>query len=402
MNPFSKLFSWITKDNPSQNDIADQESSSTTATGNKTVAANSFTYDEVVNRCTNLLTDCSAEVDYDVGSKYTFTPIAAVKPQVLKELLNVRPNPYMNVSEFRRLVLLDYWFSGRAFMYWDGASLYHLPEALMEVNAATSGGYIESFVFNNTTRYLPSEIIFLRDNSYKAWGASQISGTPRYQAASNAILRKDKIGTFKENYIDNGTVLGLILETEQVLNRNFKNRILEDIKLNYNTRSGKFANTAFILDGGIKAKSTNQTPISELGLTEDISSYNDSICTAFGVPPILLQGGNNANIRPNIELMFYLTIIPNLKKLASALEVFFGFDIKLDTSDVAALYPDQAKEASRVTSLVNNGIITGNEGRTEMRYPPINEEQMETIRIPQNVAGSATGVSGETGGAPTK
>ena len=104
----------------------------------------------------------------------------------------------------------------------------------------------------------------------------------------------------------------------------------------------------------------------------------------------------------HIELMFYLTIIPNLKKLVSAFENFFGFDIKLDTSNVAALYPDQAQEASRVTALVNNGIITGDEGRQELRLKPTNDPQITTIRIPQNVAGSSTGVSGEEGGAPTK
>ncbi|AZV02027.1 hypothetical protein [Aeromonas phage Akh-2] len=37
----------------------------------------------------------------------------------------------------------------------------------------------------------------------------------------------------------------------------------------------------------------------------------------MGIPPILLEGGNNANIRPNIDLMFSLTILPNLKKFAS-------------------------------------------------------------------------------------
>lgn len=400
MNFFNKLAS-VFKANTAQPAISNQESSSTTAVSNKTIAANAFTYDEVVNRCANLLTDCSAEVNYTIGDKFGFTALALVKPKILNELLNVRPNPYMNISEFRRLITLDYFLAGRAFIYWDGASLYHLPEALMEVNAATSGGYIESFVFDGTTTYLPNEIIFIKDNSYKSWGSSQISGTPRYQAASNSIVRKDKIGTFKENYLDNGTVLGLILETDQVLNKTFKNRIIENIKLHYNIRSGKFSNTALILDGGIKAKSMNQASVSELGLTEDISSYNTSICTAFGVPPILLQGGNNANIKPNIDLMFYLTIIPNLKKFKSAFEVFFGYALKLDTSDVSALFPDQVKEASRITALVNNGIITGNEGRVELRLEPINEEQMNTIRIPANISGSVTGVTGQEGGAPS-
>ena len=104
----------------------------------------------------------------------------------------------------------------------------------------------------------------------------------------------------------------------------------------------------------------------------------------------------------NFELMFYLTILPNLKKVEAAFETFFGYDIKLDTRDVAALIPDQDKESARIVSLTNNGIITGNEGRTQLRLDELDDPQMNTIRIPQNIAGSSTGVSGQEGGAPTK
>ena len=138
----------------------------------------------------------------------------------------------MDISTFRRLVYLDYWFSARAFIYCDGTALYHLPENLMEVVAASSGGYIEKYVFNNEIEYSPNEIIFIKDNGYKSWGASQLTGVPRYKAAENDIIRKEKIDKFKENYLDNGTVLGLILETDQVLNRSFKERILDSIRLN--------------------------------------------------------------------------------------------------------------------------------------------------------------------------
>jgi HK97 family phage portal protein len=274
----------------------------------------------------------------------------------------------------------------------------------MEVVASeTAGtGYIDHFLFDGNVTFYPNEIIFIKDNSFKSFGASQISATSRYMAAHNDTIRKDKLNTYKEKFIDSGTVLGLILETEQVLNRNFKNRILEDIKLNYNANNGKFSNTAFILDGGIKAKPTNQTSIADIGISEDRTAYNASICTALGVPPILLEGGNNANIRPNIQLLFYMTLLPNLKKFESAFETFFGFDLKLDTRDVPAMLPDMNEETTRIVSLVNNGIITGDEGRVELRMEPTGDPLMTTIRIPANVSGSATGVAGQEGGAPSK
>ena len=397
-------FDFLKKSNPVQREIGQDEGTAQSGNKNKITAANAFELDSIVNRCTNILVDNSAEVNFDIKDNFSFTPMARVNKKQLNEILNIRPNPYMDSSLFRRLTYLDFYFGGRCFMYWDGTSLYHLPEGKMEVVASTEqgSGFIDHFLFDGTVTFFPNEIIFIKDNSFKSFGSSQIAATSRYMSAHNDVIRKDKLNTFKEKFIDNGTILGLILESEQVLNRNFKNRILEDIKLNYNSNSGKFSNTAFILDGGIKAKATNQTSISDLGVTEDRKAYNDSICVALGIPPVLLEGGNNANIRPNIQLLFYMTLLPSLKKFESAFEMFFGFDIKLDTRDVPAMLPDVGEETSRIVQLVNNGIITGDEGRIELRMDPTNDPLMTTIRIPQNVAGSATGVSGEQGGAPKK
>ena len=393
-----------TKSNPVQRTIGEDEGTGKSGNTRKLTAANAYELDSVVNRCTNILVDNSAEVNFDVKDKFSFTPMARVNKRQLNELLNIRPNPYMDSSLFRRLLYLDYWFGGRCFVYWDGASIYHLPEGKMEVVASevNDTGYIDHYLFDGNVKFFPNEIIYIKDNSYKNYGASQISAGSRYMAAHNDTLRKDKINTYKEKFIDSGTVLGVILETDQVLNRNFKQRILEDIKLNYNANSGKFSNTALILDGGLKSKPTNQTSISDIGITEDRKAYNDSICTALGVPPVLLDGGNNANIRPNIQMFFYMTILPNLKKFESAFENFFGFDLKLDTRDVPAMLPDVGEETSRIVQLVNNGIITGDEGRIELRMDPTGDPLMTTIRIPQNVSGSATGVSGQQGGAPKK
>ena len=124
---------------------------------------------------------------------------------------------------------------------------------------------------------------------------------------------------------------------------------------------------------------------------------------ALGVPVVLLESGNNANLRPNVELFFSMTIIPLMRKFESAFEAYFAYDIKLTTHNIAALAPDLKAEADRVSSLVNNGILTGNEGRATLRLEPIeDDENMTKIRIPANIAGSATGVAGQQGGAPTQ
>ena len=50
----------------------------------------------------------------------------------------------------------------------------------------------------------------------------------------------------------------------------------------------------------------------------------------MGVPPILMDSGNNANIRPNHRLYYLETILPIVRKINFAFERFFGFTIKED------------------------------------------------------------------------
>lgn len=396
------FFDWIKeKINPAQPQIQRREPSSSRSNRRPTTVRNSFRDMEIVNRGVNMLIDSCAEVDFDVQKSRGYTTYGSgIKGKTLDRLLNQRPNLFMDSSTFWRLVYMDFLLEGWAFIYYneEEQAIYHLPAANMEV-FADKKYYINHFLYDGQTKYKPNEIIFIKDNSFNG-ETSQISGYPRVLSALSSIIRKDKLQHFKEKFFDNGTVMGLIIETEQVLNKRLKDREREEIRIDHNVRNGK--SNVLILDGGKKAKSLSATNLKELGIEEDLDRFDKEICKALGIPPILLEGGNNANIRPNIDLFYYLTILPIAEKFEKALEFFFGFDIKLDTSDIAALTPDREKESNELSSKVNNGIITGNEAREKLRLEPIDDPLMDKIRIPQNVAGSGTGVSGEEGGAPKK
>lgn len=398
------MFDWFkrTKANPVQSNTRDKEPQADSQVTNKRTPAAAYQADPVFNRCVNILVDNSAEVIFrpvkKIGS-ITAQATGEYSKTDLDRLLSIKPNPYQDANTFWRLMEMDFWMGGRCFATWDGESLYHVPEADVAVYQGVNS-IIDHFEVNGK-KLSTNEVLFIKDNAYRAAvGSSAIGANSRYKAAEEDIIRKSKLSSFKERYLDNGTLLGLILETESVLSKSFKDKILDSININYNSKSGKFMNSAIILDGGLKAKSTAQIDLSQLGIQEDKKQHNDAICTQMGVPPILLEGGNNANIRPNIELMFSLTILPNLKKFTGQLSAFFGYSFELITSDVFALSPDTQKEADRVTKLVNNGLITGDEGRLQLGYKALNLPETTKIRIPQNVQGSNSGVSGQEGGRP--
>ena len=394
------LKSWITeKLNPGQRIIRDMEPVSHRTNRKPFTTGQAYSKIEILNRTANMVIDSAAECSYTVGDKYNIVTYAnGIKAKTLDTLLNVRPNPFMDISTFRRLVVTDLLFEGCAYIYWDGTSLYHVPAALMQVEA-DANKFIKKFIFNNQIDYRVDEIIFIKDNSYVCGTNSQISGQSRVATVIDSLEKRSKMLNFKEKFLDNGTVIGLILETDEILNKKLRERKQEELQLDYNPSTGQ--SSVLILDGGMKAKPYSQiSSFKDLDFKEDIEGFNKSICLAFGVPQVLLDGGNNANIRPNIELFYYMTIIPMLNKLTSSLTFFFGYKITPNTKEVAALTPDKEAEAKHLTSLVNNGIMTGNEARLELNLEPLDDEQMNKIRIPANVAGSATGVSGQEGGRP--
>lgn len=390
----------IEKLNPSQPLIKNSEPGGNRTTRDPYTLSQAYREVEFVNRAVNMFVDSCSEITYDIKDKYTgvVSHGTGVRKDQLQKLLNVQPNPYMDISMFRRLVFMDLIMEGAAFIYWDGAGLYPLPASQMQV-VMDKKKFINKFVFAGQDEYRPDQIIFIKDNAY--YGDTVFtSGYSRLAASLDSIKRLRKLAKFKEKFYDNGAVLGLVIETDQLLSKRHKQRYEEETSIRYNPSTG--VSSVLVLDGGFKAKSVSNTSFRDMGTKEDQDDLRVSIATAVGIPPILFDSGNNANIRPNLELFYSMTVMPALRKVEAALEFFFGYDIKIMTEDVMALAPDKKIQAEYVSSLVNNGIITGNEGREMLRLLALEDEQMKNIRIPQNIAGSGTGVTGQEGGKPPK
>jgi HK97 family phage portal protein len=381
--------------NPVQSYIAQEEGSTVSSSqSNVRTIANAYDIVEVVNRGVNLLIDNAAMVNFDVSSTLPFTGMVnGTRQKTLSTLLNNRPNPYMDVSNFRRLILMDFLIDGNAFIHFDGSGLYHIPAAQMEV-IPDADTYINSYIYNGQHTFSANEIIYIKDNS-----ASTIyRGDSRINSSLESILTIESMLKFQKSFFENGAVMGLIVETDEILSKKMKERQEKEWMAKYNPKRGSAR--PLILDGGLKAKSLSSSNFREMSFNDSITTLEKKVLVALGIPPILLDSGNNANIKPNMELLFYTTILPMLRKFESAFEQFFAYDIELSTHRVPALKPDQKSESERLSALVNNGIITGNEARAILRLDELDDPLMKKIRIPANIAGSASGVSGQEGGKP--
>ena len=346
---------------------------------------------EVVNRAVNMIVDDVADISFIIGDK--IKGIAPVRDNIRRSrvdlILNKEPNPFQDINSFKRNLIIDLLIDGNIFVYFDGAHIYQLPSNNVTIHSHTET-YIEKFEYDGHIDYTPKEIIHIKENSFN----SIYRGVPRLKPAYRTMYLLDNMRKFQDNFFKNGAVPGLVLKSPNTLSERIKERMLQAWQTRYNPTTG--GKRPLILDGGLEVDTLTKINFKELDFQSSINANEKIILEAMGVPPILLDGGNNANIRPNHRLYYLETILPIVRKIGYAFERYFGFKLNENVSDIPALQPELRDQASYYQSLVNSGIMSPNEARDALNLEAMDGH--DDLRIPANIAGSAA--NPEEGGKP--
>ena len=379
--------------NPAQPFISRDEGFNVTSREIPTNYRNAYEQQEVVNRGVNMIVDDVAEIPIDVGDKIVgLDPIIKnIRKSRVNLLLNIEPNPFQDINSFKRNLIIDLLIDGNIFVYFDGRHLYQLPAGNIEIETHETQ-YITKYVYQGQVEYTPSEIIHVKENSFN----SIYRGVPRLKPAWRTMKLLGSMRNFQDNFFKNGAVPGLVLKSPNTLSEKIKERMLAAWRVRYNPNTG--GRRPLILDGGLEIDNLNEINFKDLDFQPSIAANERIILSALGVPPLLLDSGNNANIRPNLRLYYLETILPIVRKINYAFERYFGFDLQEDVSRVPALQPELRDQAAYYQSLVNTGIITPNEAREAMRMERL--DGLDEVRIPANIAGSSANPS--EGGRPSE
>ena len=379
--------------NPAQPFISRDEGFNVTSREIPTNYRNAYEQQEVVNRGVNMIVDDVAEIPIDVGDKIVgLDPIIKnIRKSRVNLLLNIEPNPFQDINSFKRNLIIDLLIDGNIFVYFDGRHLYQLPAGNIEIETHETQ-YITKYVYQGQVDYTPSEIIHVKENSFN----SIYRGVPRLKPAWRTMKLLGSMRNFQDNFFKNGAVPGLVLKSPNTLSEKIKERMLAAWRVRYNPNTG--GRRPLILDGGLEIDNLNEVNFKDLDFQPSIAANEKIILSALGVPPLLLDSGNNANIRPNLRLYYLETILPIVRKINYAFERYFGFDLQEDVSRVPALQPELRDQAAYYQSLVNTGIITPNEAREAMRMERL--DGLDEVRIPANIAGSSANPS--EGGRPSE
>jgi len=390
---YDRLLGREEKLNPAQPMISREEGLTVSTRENSTNYRNAYEQQEVVNRGVNMIVDDVAEIPIDVGSKIAgITPVVKnIRRSKVNNLLNVQPNPFQDISSFKRNLIIDLLIDGNIFVYFDGEGLYQLPAENVEIETHETQ-YVTKYLYDGQIEYTPGEIIHIKENSFN----SIYRGVPRLKPAWRTMQLLGSMRNFQDNFFKNGAVPGLVLKSPNTLSEKIKERMLAAWRVRYNPNTG--GRRPLILDGGLEVSNLTQVSFKDLDFQPSIEANEKIILQALGIPPLLLDSGNNANIRPNHRLYYLETILPIVKKINYAFERFFGFDLLEDVSNIPALQPELQDKASYYSTLVNGGIMTPNEARESMRMESI--EGNDELRVPANIAGSAANPS--EGGRPSE
>ena len=385
----ARFTDWIReKLNPAQERIYTNEGTQV-GTDAKLTYTQAFKKLESVNRSVNMLASACASLDYDVKDKLHEGVAIGVRQKSLNTLLNFRPNPYQSAQDFRQALFTDFVLEGNAFVHFDGVFMYHLPASDVEI-LTSAKTFINGYRFNGTVDFKESEVFYFRDLN----SDSIYRGSSRLESAQKSISTLYSMQQFQEQFFDNGAVFGLVLTSENTLSQIAKEKTIQYWLQKYSTKQG--GKRPVILDSGLKPAQVSNQNFKDMDFDLSIKTHSERIMQAIGVPPILMAGGNNANISPNLRLFYLETVMPINRRFISAVERYFGYDVEAITSSVSALQPELKDIAAYHSTLVNAGIITANEAREELRYDKMTGQ--DEIRIPANIAGSAADPS--QGGKP--
>lgn len=340
------------------------------------------------NRCFNMIVDAAADIQYEILDSNKLTASSAIRPQTILDLMNRKANEQMDAYYFNRCLIIDILATGNAFILVDAGKHYYLPSEAMVVEG-NERQLVEKYILNGQKEFKPSEIIHIKDNSTKSIRV----GESRFRGMADILDLHKKMKDFQKNFFKNNAQPGIVLVSPNTLTEKTKERKLQRWMQEYNPTSG--ARKPAFLDGGITIENLGTTTFREMDFETSIQSLEKDIAKAMGVPPLLLDGGNNSNITPNHRLFYLETVMPLVKKISNAFALFYGYDIQPVSVGVPALQPDLRDLANYISTIVNGGIISPEEGREELGFP---EKVKGTIRVPQNIAGSASNPS--SGGRP--
>jgi HK97 family phage portal protein len=217
--------------------------------------------------------------------------------------------------------------------------------------------------------YIPREDMIqfqIRDPRNRFWGMAPLD------AAANAMRASDAIKAHQLNAFQNEILQALYFSTDQSLSDPAFKRVMATLMTRY--AGAKRAGVPLIVDNGLKPGYFARPP-AEMAYRDSAAFSRDEILNIFGVPPLLggvIESANNSNTASQERVFEAYTVRPNCIRIAEQMQKHlspkFGVQYYVKFDDPVA--EDKLTRSTMHQRYISMGVLTPNEVREEIDYPP--------------------------------
>lgn len=217
-----------------------------------------------------------------------------------------------------------------------------------------------------TVMFMPEDIIHFRQFN----PLSMFYGTSQASPLTNTLTIDFFAMSYEKDFFEKGGNVSLVIKVKKGLTNEEFETIKSRIREQY-SGTGKHHKIMVVEDDtnidklGADPKSAQLNELREFNLRE--------VLAVLGVPRLLVQDSKDvsfANAREQLKVFWSETMVPHLKliqdKLNNNLLKPFGMEGEFDLSSVEALREDLEMKAKIGNALVERGVYTINEVRTEI------------------------------------
>lgn len=240
--------------------------------------------------------------------------------------------------------------------------------------------------------YPPEDIVHLKTRH----PLDDFYGLPPLAPLAGRVDLDNWTRDFARAFFQNGAVPIGLLNVMREVDQQEREMIRARLRSEYGGPGGWF--NTLLIDGGEAKYEPMGLPLGEQGVAmAALDEINEArICMDYGVPPSLvgarlgLNSSSYANRDKDEEYFWNLTLVPLYTELAADITLGFAEDYPdvdywaFDFSTVRALQEDQDKLSARVVAQFEKMLITQEEARVKLGYPP-KPEKPSVYLVPTNL-----------------
>lgn len=333
----------------------------------------------------------------------------------LHELLR-NPNPRMGYAEWLQEVLGFKYLTGNSFIQGEQRSgtgrVYELnvwPAQFTQISHKNLEILGYAVVMNDMQLSADvNEIAHIKNFNpeYSSAGSHFYGQSPIKAAYANLTINNDAIST-GSNIIKQQGTRGMVVPdpNSDMLYGKEQAQAMESKYIEKHTMRGRHGVNSGILWPSAAMKWINMSlPAADLALLEQYNTSIKDLCGIYKVPSILLNDTAESKVesyREAKKYMYQQGVFPELVALRDELNRWltpqFGKDLYIDFDFMSV--PEVQEDMEKVTKQLNLAWwTTPNEKRQIMKFPPLEDADMDKIYVPANLLNLSDGVQGELEG----